>query len=135
VLTNPAFGVDTRKRILIQVTRSQQISPLTVHFLSLLLDRDRLVHLPNIVSRYRRLLNEAKGRVEAKIVGASTLEPAMFEQLRRQLGAISGKEVVLEQSIDPSLVGGLLVDMEGIVYDGSVRTQLEKMKQRIARGY
>ena len=135
MLTNPAFGVDTRKRILIQVTRSQQISPLTVHFLSLLLDRDRLVHLPNIVSRYRRLLNEAKGRVEAKIVGASTLEPAMFEQLRRQLGAISGKEVVLEQSIDPSLVGGLLVDMEGIVYDGSIRTQLEKMKQRIARGY
>jgi F-type H+-transporting ATPase subunit delta len=135
VLTNPAFGVDTRKRILIQVTHSQQLSPLTVHFLSLLLDRDRLAHLTGIVSRYRRLLNEAKGRVEAKIVGASALEPAMFEQLRRQLGAISGKEVVLEQSIDPSLVGGLLVDLEGTVYDGSIRTQLEKMKQRIARGY
>jgi F-type H+-transporting ATPase subunit delta len=135
VLTNPAFGVDTRRRILIQVTHNQQLSPLTVHFLSLLLDRDRLAHLTNIVSRYRRLLNEAKGRVEAKIVGASALEPAMFEQLRRQLGAISGKEVVLEQSIDPSLVGGLLVDLEGTVYDGSIRTQLDKMKQRIARGY
>jgi F-type H+-transporting ATPase subunit delta len=135
VLTNPAFGVDTRKKILTQVTRSQQLSLLTVHFLSLLLDRDRLAHLAGIVSRYRRLLNEAKGRIEAKVVGASALEPAMFDQIRRQLGTISGKEVVLQQETDPSLLGGLLIELAGKVYDGSIRTQLEKMKQRIARGY
>jgi F-type H+-transporting ATPase subunit delta len=135
VLTNPAFAVDTRKKILTQVTHSQQLSPLTVHFLSLLLDRERLAHLAGIVSRYRRLLNEAKGRVDAKVIGASALEPAMIEQLRQRLGAISGKEVVLDHSTDPSLLGGLLVQLEGTVYDGSIRTQLEKMKQRIARGY
>jgi F-type H+-transporting ATPase subunit delta len=135
VLTNPAFGVDTRKKILIQVTRSQQLSLLTVHFLSLLLDRDRLAYLTGIVSCYCRLLNEAKGRIEAKVVGASALEPMMIEQIRRRLGTISGKEVVLQQESDPSLLGGLLIELEGKVYDGSVRTQLEKMKQRVARGY
>jgi F-type H+-transporting ATPase subunit delta len=135
VLTNPAFGVDTRKKILIQITRSQQLSLLTVHFLSLLLDRDRLAYLTGIVSCYRRLLNEAKGRIEAKVVGASALEPTMIEQIRRQLGTISGKEVVLQQETDPSLLGGLLIELEGKVYDGSIRTQLEKMKQRVARGY
>jgi F-type H+-transporting ATPase subunit delta len=135
VLTNPAFGVDTRKKILTQVTRSQQLSLLTVHFLSLLLDRDRLAHLAGIVSRYRRLLNEAKGRVEAKVVGASALESAMLDQIRRQLGIISGKEVVLQQETDPCLLGGVLIELEGKVYDGSIQTQLEKMRQRIARGY
>jgi F-type H+-transporting ATPase subunit delta len=135
VLTNPAFSVDTRKKILTQVAGSQQLAPLTVHFLSLLLDRDRLAHLTGIVSHYRQLLNEAKGRVEAKVVAPSELESAMVEQIRRQLGIISGKEVILQQETDPSLLGGLLIELQGKVYDGSVLTQLEKMKQRVARGY
>jgi F-type H+-transporting ATPase subunit delta len=135
VLTNPAFSVDTRKQILTQVARSQQLSPLTVHFLSLLLDRDRLAYLTGIVSYYRQLLNEAKGRVDAKVVAPSALDSAMVEQIRRQLGFISGKEVVLQQETDPTLLGGLLIELEGKVYDGSIRTQLEKMKQRVARGY
>jgi len=135
VLTNPAFDVDTRKKILHQVTQSQQLSPLAVKFLSLLLERDRLVQLPGIVNRYRRLLNEAKGRVEARVVSASALEAVVVDRLREQLRAISGKDVVLQEGTDPSLLGGLLIELEGKVYDGSIRTQLEKIKQRIARGY
>ncbi len=135
VLNNPAFNLDSRKKILFEVTKSQQLSPVSVHFLSILLERDRLTHLPSIVACYRRLLNEAKGRVEAKVVGASALEPAMVEGLREVLRAISGKEVVLHQEADPALIGGVLVELEGRVYDGSVRTQLENMKQRIAREY
>jgi len=135
VLTNPAFPVDTRKRILNQVAQSERLSSLTVRFLSLLLERDRLGHLPGIVSFYRRLLNDAKGRVDAKVVSANALEPAMVERVRGQLRAISGKEVILQQVVEPDLLGGLQVELEGKIYDGSLRTQLEKMKQRIARGY
>jgi F-type H+-transporting ATPase subunit delta len=135
VLTNPTFGIDSRKSILVQVTKSQQLSLLTTHFLSLLLERDRLTYLSAILSCYRRLLNEAKGRVEAKVVGASRLETATVERLREVLHGISGKEVVLHQEIDPGLIGGLLVELAGKVYDGSVRTQLEKMKERITRVY
>lgn len=134
VLINPTFNVSARKKILAQVTESQQLSALTVKFLSLLLERDRLVELPGIVSCYRRLLNEAKGRVEAKVVSAGALDPAMVEQLRERLRGLAGKEVLLQQETNPSLLGGLWVELEGKVYDGSIRTQLEKMKQRIARG-
>jgi F-type H+-transporting ATPase subunit delta len=135
ILTNPAFAVDTRKRILIQIANAQGLSVRTVHFLALLLERDRLGHLPAIVSSYRRLLNEAKGRVEAKVVSASPLEPAEIDRLRGTLGAISGKQVVLHQETDAALIGGLRVELEGKIYDGTVSTQLEKMRQRIARGY
>ena len=135
VLTNPAFDVATRKRILIQVGNTQKLSVLTIHFLSLLLERDRLGHLPGIVSCYRRLLNEAKGRVDAKVVSATALDLALTEQVRERLRGLSGKDVVLKQEVDPSLLGGIMVELEGKVYDGSIRTQLEKMKQRIARGY
>ncbi|HLN86781.1 MAG TPA: ATP synthase F1 subunit delta [Candidatus Limnocylindrales bacterium] len=135
VLTNPAFDVASRKRVLIQVGNTQQLSVLTIHFLSLLLERDRLGHLPGIVSCYRRLLNEAKGRVEAKVVSAAALDSALAERVRTQLRGMSGKDVVMKQEVDPNLLGGMTVELEGKVYDGSIRTQLEKMKQRIARGY
>jgi F-type H+-transporting ATPase subunit delta len=135
VLTNPAVGLDKRNNILVRVTEKQQLAPLTVHFLAILLARDRLKYLPEIVSCYRRLLNEARGRVEAKAVAASPLEPAMVDRLREVLRGIAGKDIVLQQETDPSLIGGVLIELEGKVYDGSVRTQLEKMKQRIVHGY
>jgi F-type H+-transporting ATPase subunit delta len=135
VLTNPAFALADRKRILLRVANVQQLSLLSIHFLSLLLERDRFSHLAGIVSCYRRMLNEAKGRVEAKAVSADPLEPGQLEQLLRALRAISGKDVVLHEETDPALIGGLLVELEGKVYDGSVRTQLEDLRQRIERGY
>jgi F-type H+-transporting ATPase subunit delta len=135
VLTNPAFGTGSRKRIVIEISNKLQLSILAIHFLSLLLEHDRLTYLPSIVARYRRLLNEAKGRVEAKVVGASALETTMLDRLSQVLHGMSGKEIVMHQQIDASLIGGVLLEFEGKVFDGSVRTQLDNMKQRIARGY
>jgi F-type H+-transporting ATPase subunit delta len=134
VLTNPAFAIGARKNILKQVISSQQLSLLTAKFLSLLLERDRLDYLPGIVSSYRRMLNDAKGRVEARVISAAALDDGLVNQLRERLRGVSGKDVVLQQATDPSLLGGLLIELEGRIYDGSIRTQLEKMKQRIARG-
>lgn len=135
VLINPAFAAEIRKKILKQVAEAGQLTALTSHFLLLLLDRDRLPYLAGIVSCYRRLLNEAKGRIEAKVVSASPLESGRLAQLRNRLRAISGKEIVLQQETDPALLGGLMVELEGKIYDGSIRTQLENMRQRIAREY
>lgn len=135
VLNNPAFALGARRTILNQVVEGQQLSPLTVKFFSLLLERDRLAHLAGIVSSYRGLLNQAKGRVEAKVVSATGLDTVLAEQLRQQLRGISGKDVVMQEETDEELLGGLLIELEGKVYDGSIRTQLERMKQRIARVY
>jgi F-type H+-transporting ATPase subunit delta len=135
VLNNPAFPLASRKNIVVEVSRGLQLSPLVVHFLSLLLERDRLTYLPSIASRYRLLLDEKKGRVEARVLAPVLLEAAMLEGLREALSRVSGKEVVLKEESDPGLVGGLVIQLEGKVYDGCVRTQLDKMKERVERGY
>jgi F-type H+-transporting ATPase subunit delta len=69
------------------------------------------------------------------VVSPGALDAALVEQVRERLRGLSGKDVVLQQETDPSLLGGLLVELEGKIYDGSIRAQLEKMKQRIARGH
>jgi len=135
VLNNPAFPLGSRKNIIVEVSRGLQLSPLAVHFLSLLLERDRLSYLPSVASRYRRLLDEKKGRVEAVVVAPDPLAAATLERMREALGKVSGKEVVLQQESDPGLIGGAVIQLEGKVYDGSVRTQIEKMRARTERGY
>lgn len=134
VLNNPAFHKGSRKNILVQVAEGLELSRLVSHFLCLLLERGRLIFLPSIAFWYGRLLDEVKGRVEARVVSASPLQNGMLERLREVLKRISGKEVIVHAESDPSLIGGVLIQLEGTIYDGSVRTQLEKMKERIERG-
>ena len=135
VLNNPAFEVEMRKKIAAKVAEELQLSSLSLHFLSLLLDRDRLASLPSIVFHYRRLQDEAQGRIEARVVGAGPLGSEALEKLRAALEKISAKQVVLNEETDSGLLGGVVVHMEGKVYDGSLRTQLEKMRKQIEEGY
>lgn len=135
VLNNPAFTIQNRKRVVVQIAAQAKFSPLMIHFLSLLLDCDRMDHLASIDFYYCRLQDEARGRVRAKVTAASALEAQEMEKLRSALKTISSKEVVLQQETDAELLGGLVVEIEGKVYDGSLRTQLEKMRKQIEQGY
>ena len=135
VLTNPAFAVPPRKKILAQVTESQQLSALTVKFLSLLLERDRLVELAGNRELLSAFAERGQGSGRSQSRERRRARAGHGGAAARSLRGLAGKEVVLQQETDPSLIGGLLVELEGKVYDGSIRTQLEKMKQRIARGY
>ena len=63
------------------------------------------------------------------------LETVALEGMREALQRVSGKEVIPQQESDPGLIGGVVIQLEGKVYDGSVRTQIEKMRERIERGY
>jgi F-type H+-transporting ATPase subunit delta len=131
VLNNPAFEIRQRKSVAIRAAEHLQLSPLSIHFLSLLIDRDRLSGLDSILAFYRRFEDEARGRVKAKVVAAAPLGPETAQQLRSALETLSGKEVIVTEETDPALLGGLVLHLEGKIYDGSVRTQLEKMRKQI----
>ena len=91
VLTNPAFGVQTRKNVAVEVAQALDLSPLVVRFLAFLTERDRLAYLPSIALHYHRLLDEAKGRVEARVVSPSPLGDGMMENVNRVLKGICGE--------------------------------------------
>jgi F-type H+-transporting ATPase subunit delta len=135
VLNNPAFAVGSRRKIVAEIARHLQLSPLVIHFLSLLVERDRLSYFPAIVERYRRLLDEKKGQAEARVIAAAPLEESDVNQLRAALEKISGKRVVMQQKTDSSLIGGVVIHLEGKSYDGSVRTQLDKMRKQVEQAH
>jgi F-type H+-transporting ATPase subunit delta len=135
VLNNPGFAAHARKNIVSELARALELSPLVTHFLLLLVDHDRLSFFPGIVERYRRLLDEKKGQAEARVVTASPLEDAELKRLAETLGKISGKKIILNQETDATLIGGAVVHLEGKIYDGSVRAQLDKMKKQVEQSH
>jgi F-type H+-transporting ATPase subunit delta len=128
VMSNPVFTQSERRAVLDRCIPGLTLHPHTVNFLRLLLDKDRFAALPAVVREYRALSDAEAGRVRATVTTASELSPAMREAVNRALTQTTGKKVLLESRVDPSLLGGLVAQVGGRVYDASLRTRLERLQ-------
>jgi len=104
------------------------------NFYSFLIDQRRLVDFPAIHDEYRRLADEAAGRTLASVVTASPLSEGQRERIQRALSARTGQTVELDIDVDPSLIGGVIATVGGLVFDGSLRTQLHQLRAALTRG-
>ena len=132
VLANPAVPVQ-KKHGAVQALLAQagSISSVVSKLLLLLADRDRLMLLPDIVTSYEHRLMEQAKVVRGEVVTAITLPADRLQALQQSLSAASGRQVQLENRVDPSIIGGAVARIGSTVYDGSVTTQLEKLKQQL----
>ena len=128
---NPKFDASARKAVLAELLVEVAVSPLCRNFLYLLVDRARIGFLPAIVDAYHELADAQAGRVRADVKVAQALNDADLERLRAVLQAGTGKQVVIEQTVDSTIVGGVIAHVGGRVYDGSIRTQLETLRSRL----
>lgn len=133
-LGSPTIETATRDKLLAEVASSLGLSELTQNFLSLLLDNERIGELPGIDSSYRDLVDRELGRVRATLQTARPLPDASTEEIRQGLSKASGRDVLLSSEANAELVGGVTVEIEGRVYDGSVRTKLVDLARTLARG-
>ncbi len=134
VLCNPSFSLSRRKAIVAEIAKRLRLSPITINFLHLLLDKDRIRYLPLIATLYRELADEVMGQVRAKVLTAAILTQKQLQGLIEVLQKLLNKKVIVEVEHTPSLIGGLVVNVGGVVYDGSVKTQLIKFKEKLAKG-
>ena len=109
------------------------VSPLCRNFLALVAQRRRLDLLPEIVAAYRALVDEAGGRVRARIRSAAPLSDAERAQIRERLGRRLGKTVLLEAEVDPALLGGFVAEVGTRILDASLLGQLRRLSERFAR--
>ncbi|NWG75551.1 MAG: ATP synthase F1 subunit delta [Rubrivivax sp.] len=131
VMCDPVYVREKRKSILEEVSNRLGISPLCKRFLYLLVDKERIRYIPAILEAYTRLEDESAGRVRARIESAYALEEDDVETLRRALERRLAKEVILELDTVPELIGGIVCRVDGMVFDGSVRTQVETLKSTL----
>jgi F-type H+-transporting ATPase subunit delta len=133
VLLNPVFEAEARKQIARDVAARLGTAPLVASFISLLIDKRKLRALPDILRGYRDLVDRAAGRVEALLVAAAAVDPETASRIEGELGRWTGKRVRLTTKVDPSLIGGVVARVGGVVLDGSLKTQLDALRQRLAK--
>lgn len=132
VLSNPAIPMARKRGVVEQLlARSGAISPILSKILLLLADRDRLVILPDLAAGYRERLMQHMNVVRAEVVTAAALPPDRVTALKDGLARATGRTVQLESRVDPSLIGGAVTRVGSTVYDGSIATQLQKLKQEL----
>jgi F-type H+-transporting ATPase subunit delta len=119
------------KAVVFESTIRGRVKNSTWLFLQLLLRRKRVALLPEILSEYTQMDEERKGIQKAVVVSAVSLENSERELLTSKLEALTGKTVQIDTRVDQSIVGGLVVYLNGKVIDGSIRTGLEELRSKL----
>lgn len=130
-LLHPGVTSEQKRRLLAALVACGGSSALVGRLLEMLAARDRIGLLPDIVEVYAEIANAARGVVSAAVASAVPLPDDQRRALASALRA-GGADVELRATVEPELVGGLLVRTGGRTYDGSVRTRLVALKRRLA---
>jgi len=130
-LTNPAVPVTAKRRVVEALVSRAKPSPALGKLMLMLADRERLALLPDLAAVYRERLMEHRQIVRADVTTAVPLTPDRVAQFEKRLAAATGRRVMMTTSVDPSLIGGAIARVGSIVYDGSIATQLARMRARL----
>ena len=128
-ILSPQFKSETFQQLF-----TDTMQPLTVNFFKLLALKQRERYLVAIMDVFSAIVDEAAGRLVAKVTTAVPMTAEQEERLAQQLSTYSGKQVQLETITDPQIQGGFIVQLDDTVFDASVTTQLQRLKHQLARG-
>jgi F-type H+-transporting ATPase subunit delta len=129
---SPAVPAEQKRALLDQIVSQMGDVPRPMrNFIAVLIDQSRIAILPDIAKQFETELNTRLGRVEAEVTSSRPLSDAERQSLVAQVAKTTGRQVSAKYSIDATLLGGAVVRVGSTVYDGSVRGQLQKIKQEL----
>lgn len=134
VISNQIFSIEDRKNITEKVLDKSPFSDLLKNFLRLLLDKNRIGAIKEITDHYSKLTDEISNITRAEVTTAKPLKKDAQDKLVQALKALTAKEVKVSVEEDASIMGGLIVRTGDLVLDGSVRSQLKRLRESLKRG-
>ncbi len=131
VLANPAIPSDEKLKVLDAIAARVNMLPQVRNFLAVIVDHQRLTELNEIVAEYHAVADEQSGVSEAEITSAHPLNDQDRVELESQVAKLAGGRVRTTYRQDATLLGGAVVRIGSTVYDGSIRAQLQQLKQKL----
>ena len=119
------------KKALLGRVLGGHVEPMLLHFFELLLDKGRIEYARDIQREFATLVETARGVQRAVVTTAVPLPPDLSDRLRARLAALFGKTIILEQKIDPAVLGGVSVTLGDKILDGTVRAGLDRLRQQL----
>jgi F-type H+-transporting ATPase subunit delta len=134
LLGSPTFALEKKAAIMSDIADLLKLSDGMKSFIGLLIEKGRIGYLPQIQVNFRKFADALSGLVRASLSSAAELSAERCAAIKRELEKRTGKQVVLSVNIDESLIGGLQAEMGGKLFDGSVKTQLKRITDTLAKG-
>jgi len=132
---SPALERTTRVKNTKQVVAALGVSSMVGNLIAILAERDRLALLTDVSRWYDVLLDDELGRARVTIRSATPLGPSQRNEIIEVARRLSGRrEVLAVTEVDPDLLGGVVLDVGGTVYDGSLKAQLIRLSKEMAAG-
>jgi len=131
VLMNPAIAEEQKLNVLDAIAGKLGMMSPVRNFIAVIMDNRRLAELDEILAEYHVVADEQSGMAEAEIISAHALNDADRNELEVQVAKLAGGRVRATYRQDPSLLGGAVVRIGSTVYDGSIRAQLQLLKQKL----
>ncbi len=131
VLSNPVLDAERRVAVAATALKALEASDLVTRFVELLVRRNRIGLLPEVVRQVDNTAAESLNRVVVDVVTASPLTDALEQRLRTSLEKFTNKTVVMRTTVDPGIIGGLVVYMWGMFFDFSLRTRLDGLRRKL----
>ena len=131
VLMNPAVPVQRKQGTVSELTTRLGTTPVLSKLIALLAERDRLVLLPDLLASYRERMLDHLKIVRVEVTTVAPIEADRATALEASLARMTGRTVTVVTKVDPSIIGGMVARIGSTVYDGSVTTQLAKMKRKL----
>ncbi len=130
-LSNPAIPPSRKRAVVEQLFAQQPVVPAVARLLTMLAERDRLPLLVDLTQAFRERVMEHHQVVRAEVTTAIALPPDRVVALQQGIARATGRQVQLETRVDPAIIGGVVTRVGSTVYDGSVTTQLQKLKAQL----
>lgn len=121
--TTPRIRVE-QKQELVKTVFEGKVAPLVFNSLMLMASRRRLAEVPGVASAFTAMVDKAKGRERVRVISAIELEDSSREAISKAVGDRLSKTIILDERVDPSLVGGLIIEYGDTRIDGSIRRRL-----------
>jgi F-type H+-transporting ATPase subunit delta len=131
VLENPSVEMSAKLKVLDEIARRIAMLPQVRNFIAVILEHHRLNELDEILAEYKLVVDERAGATEARITSAHPLNAEERTRLEAQIAKLAGERVSASYTEDATLLGGAVVVIGSMVYDGSVRAQLQQLRQRL----
>lgn len=132
VWENPSIPADQKRRLLDAIASREGTAKAVRNFVAILIDNRRIAALPEIAKQVEVEMDRRLGLAEAQVTSARELSPEERRDLEAQMERLTGKKVRARYATDGKLLGGAVVRLGSTIYDGSVRGQLQKMKEQLS---
>jgi F-type H+-transporting ATPase subunit delta len=130
--TNPTVPYDQKAKVLNDLIARTKVRPTTANFLRILLKNQRLSEIAQVNAKLSQVLDERGGVVSAEVTSARPVADSTKRALEEKLKGLTGKSIRLSFQTDETLLGGIITRIGSTIYDGSVRTQLQRLGEELA---